>query len=1621
MRKLLILALLAVSSIAHAQLQKVKLGGLGQALEVGNTLIIDSSCSLPKDTLASAPIPSLAVKGDIVYLKRSDGHWYAVSGGGGSSNLQGTVNQVNVDTTGGVAKFSLASTVHLLGGLDLGSTSALQWGDGATGGTIMGALKATASGSFLFTNPAGTGLTILALGGTTNTTPGLGISGTSLTVRLGDNSGYASLIGANISANGDISIPTLGRIHFDGLADTTWSMYRAAPAPSDTFLTGQSLLTSIPNTATTGWGLKIAGVTTLALRGDGHVIYYGNSWQMPNIPQSSDTNYYKPLGYGPIGIARMTNWPVTPGGGGGGSPNTSVGGKFAVAINGTNNVKSIDTAWGSKLDSTSTPNVVKVGADSNTVGSRAYTNKIRDSLSAVKVSIGTIYGLHIVPIAQRGINPIWGHDSILVPITLVDSGAFHWFLNGDSTITGYAYVPPTPIKNELKVSLTNNNHFDGTSISAGFPGTTPQSFPVQVADTMGYTSIVNYAVSNSTIDDIIYRNFNNEAATDVFNSYVVEAGPNNYREDTSAVKHNAIKEGLNTVIANHFLDSIWAISNSSITKGGTWTPISSSNFVSKSAAKSLGTPESASVAGATLTFVVYDNSLVIGTYGYKNTSAYGSVSIQIDGKQKINPLTNTTVWSGSNRASNFTSQIGTYDPRQPIAWVFTGLGIGAHTVVITLLQNLETDFDYIGKLELPGSTLSSMIVTHTTKATVAGYLSYSAPAGGSDAGIDSINRNIDTLVNMWRQRGYPIATARLNEYLNNSMYYTDGLHLLPNGYIALANAILSCINRNTGTGGGLARSDTANLTQPGTESVNDKTILSNKLTFGSNSTSGGDSTVYAHLDSIFHKNIGTTGTGIHDSVTKTAIFHSLDSTVAIFTPIANISTQNYAYNKTLYSTDKGKEGPWLCDVNDHTTASDGILCIVDGLGRRWKRPLIGNIVEATWGGVVGDGITNCTFPLKSLWPLVQGKALHLPSGPIKVDSIPLPALTNVEVYGQGDTTRFIDVATDMMINPLGDQNTVYWHDFRLDCEDSVAAVDFGNGLYYSIGIHTDNILMQRVSMTMPHANATAVNMLVQTGTAKGSTRRVYMDHVTINGVGQSGWSFLNRDSVGKSQLLAGTLPIEQTGYDSLKEIYLTNSSVLNLGRAGSFGIGATWDGFGYHIVVRNVIHDNCLGEGEENTGMWYATFQDNHFKNTGNKNYGSFGFGPNPIWYNTLINNVDEDSMNVSSGFTGLAHSQLSFNVFKTKSDGTRFTNSSYNTSTSDTYIANGTHTLSIISNPNNISTGNRFFHPTLDASKSNVNNSIVLFDGKGVSQNSIIDGLFAPITTGKNAALGDTAANTNYIFNPNFGSAVSNSNFTMSLTGRASTVILTNDSDLVDYKDYQFTGTTPQPDTVILSSRIHTNFLVRNGTNNSLFITMPFLGGNGITVPSSSSLNIFTDSVSIRTSATGFGTTVANGNTITLALNSGSTIAFPMAGASAGAITAAEDATLDSLMNRTSFTQFKYVPTFGTNTNIASITADSAIVTKEDKTVTVYGSVSLTPTTGTTVTTINLVTPFTATWNGHNCWGNFSTGLSGFGVAGGGNLNPNIGNNGQVSLIFQSALSPTTISINYTYRYTIQ
>lgn len=490
------------------------------------------------------------------------------------------------------------------------------------------------------------------------------------------------------------------------------------------------------------------------------------------------------------------------------------------------------------------------------------------------VPFSDTFYLNIVKIGQ-GLNLANGVNNMLVMKAVRDSGSAQLLVMSDSSAVTYVQpAPGLPLYNEKTIRLTNGHVWDGNSITvcATCPFPALQGYTVLMGDTLGLISPVNRGVSNSTIMDLQARQFINDPSSGVAWSYSIMIGENNFGEDTSTHKYMAVSEGVRAAIANHFMDTVWSVSNSYVTKTGAWSNVTAANFLSKSVNAGIGNPMKSSTLNNSISFTIYDDNVVIGTYGFK-AGGYGSVSIGVDGTLKINPRTGTTVWTGADMATNFSSQINTYDPRQPIVWIITGMGIGAHTVTITLLQNTEVDFDYVGKL-MPPIRAAGMMVWHVTKRQPLGYFSY-GDVGGGPAGIDSINRLIDTVCNSFRLLGLPVATVHSNQYLNNNVFYMDGLHPLPAGHVLLADAGLAVINRNTGSG---ATTDTATIVSNGLESVYDKNLLIHP-TWEKNPSglsSAYDTTGYSNLDTAFKK-ADSTGWGLGKNVTQKAIAHFIDT------------------------------------------------------------------------------------------------------------------------------------------------------------------------------------------------------------------------------------------------------------------------------------------------------------------------------------------------------------------------------------------------------------------------------------------------------------------------------------------------------------------------------------------------------------------------------------------------------------------------------------------------------------------------------------------------------------------------------------------------------------------------
>ncbi len=130
--------------------------------------------------------------------------------------VTGTTNQISANTVSGITTLSLTPDVHISGNMFIGSSSSLQFGDNGIGGSITGFITAVSDGVFRIGDSSGGGSPKIILGSIGSGFVALKRNGAGLQVRLGDDSGYASLTastyygsGANLTGISDSRITGL--------------------------------------------------------------------------------------------------------------------------------------------------------------------------------------------------------------------------------------------------------------------------------------------------------------------------------------------------------------------------------------------------------------------------------------------------------------------------------------------------------------------------------------------------------------------------------------------------------------------------------------------------------------------------------------------------------------------------------------------------------------------------------------------------------------------------------------------------------------------------------------------------------------------------------------------------------------------------------------------------------------------------------------------------------------------------------------------------------------------------------------------------------------------------------------------------------------------------------------------------------------------------------------------------------------------------------------------------------------------------------------------------------------------------------------------------------------------
>lgn len=373
------------------------------------------------------------------------------------------------------------------------------------------------------------------------------------------------------------------------------------------------------------------------------------------------------------------------------------------------------------------------------------------------------------------------------------SGLFLKISDTASMLSNYPLIFGRPIPNFWRDKTWE---VDGNSITAGANATTfDSSYAPRVANALGI-SYVDSALGGSIVRNGIYRQFKNASSTNPTTNYSAAFGINDLRAYTAVnltvgIPNNitGIVEGLKTIVANRFMDSIRAASTLSQT--GTWSTLSSSNNLSsKSLLKSLGNPLKSTASGSTLSYSVSLNkgqSIVIGTWGDTAAATLGSFSVTIDGVLYGS-------YNAANKANAYQYSVlsPVFDWRMPNVFIASNLASGVHSVVITTLSNLEVDIDYVGKMVTPQNA-SGVLLSHILQMT-----DYSIPLAGSatSARVDSANNNIDTLVGFFNKMGYyTIGAVATENFYNTANAPVDKLHPNNGGHAQIANAFLDKISQ----------------------------------------------------------------------------------------------------------------------------------------------------------------------------------------------------------------------------------------------------------------------------------------------------------------------------------------------------------------------------------------------------------------------------------------------------------------------------------------------------------------------------------------------------------------------------------------------------------------------------------------------------------------------------------------------------------------------------------------------------------------------------------------------------------------------------------------------------------
>lgn len=257
----------------------------------------------------------------------------------------------------------------------------------------------------------------------------------------------------------------------------------------------------------------------------------------------------------------------------------------------------------------------------------------------------------------------------------------------------------------------------------------------------------------------------------------VMAGFNDiYRGGSAAKTISKVQGEFRSFLANGFLDYAVPGTDASVTLGGAWSTMGGT-FGEKASNSLGGNGKSTVVNTATFSWTFTGDALVVGCYNADGVSQHvGSFTVVIDG-------VTVEVYSGEGKTDGISD--GVYNNQLTHeARVYSGLGSGSHTVVITATGasgGVPVYIDYVGTLA-PAAYAGSIVVAEPPYVNTAGW----ATGGGiwSLAAMWICGQAIRSVIDEFPN--YPVSIARTNDFYNVVNIFSDNQHPndVGNGQIA---------------------------------------------------------------------------------------------------------------------------------------------------------------------------------------------------------------------------------------------------------------------------------------------------------------------------------------------------------------------------------------------------------------------------------------------------------------------------------------------------------------------------------------------------------------------------------------------------------------------------------------------------------------------------------------------------------------------------------------------------------------------------------------------------------------------------------------------------------------------